>query len=500
MDITLVFFVYGLAFFCMGLAMLLEAGRSPLLAEARVLIPLVIFGFVHGSHEWLEMFLDKSDWYVFRDPEIVSWIRIALLVISFTSLILFGIRMWDPRRQLSTMEVLLISGVLILYISLLLFIGLSYRNEHGDWLYHLDVLARYGLGVTGALLAGLALLRQSSYARSHERPGLGIGMRIAGIGFFLYSLTQIVVPPVDIFLARVLNTATFVGLTGLPIQVLRAILAVLITIGMIRAIQAAEYERQEQLLMIQQSRLDALERVQQELVKREQMRQELLRRAVIAQEEERARIARELHDETAQVLTAFSLHVAAMGESVSGNFEVAQRISQLQTLNRQMSSGIYRLIHDLRPAQLDDLGLVPALLAFQEEMREKFEFQMDLEIDGDQQRLDPLIETVLFRVTQEAITNCVRHAGVSQARVQLEFSQHEVRMAVSDQGAGFNLDESWLPPHGWGLVGMRERAQSVGGDLDLYSRLGEGTRIIVSIPLSENKETFHGQYPFDVSR
>jgi len=202
---------------------------------------------------------------------------------------------------------------------------------------------------------------QATEARAENRRRLGINLQLASWAFALYSLTQLFIAPIDIFPAQYVNSAAFIALTGMPIQVVRAVLAVLITFGLVRATQVVEAERQQELLVAQEERMAALEQIQRDLVERETLRKELLRHTVIAQEEERGRISRELHDETAQFLTALTLDLATLRNSISGDDKVEKLLDRLQSLSREMSLKIYRMVHDLRPAQLDDLGLVAAL-------------------------------------------------------------------------------------------------------------------------------------------
>jgi len=153
-----------------------------------------------------------------------------------------------------------------------------------------------------------------------------------------------------------------------------------------------------------------------------------------------------------------------------------------------MSQGIYRLVHDLRPAQLDDLGLVAALGYLADEAQ-RGGLPVKLIVAGDRQRLEPLVETVLFRIAQEALTNVTRHASASQAMISLSFETRQVRLALQDEGVGFNPDKSLKPPHGWGLAGMRERAESVGGQFRIDSAPGRGTLVEVIVPLAESGRT-----------
>jgi signal transduction histidine kinase len=482
LDIILIFFIYGLAFFTMGITMLLESSHSPILAATRALLLLAAFGLLHGSHEWLELVLVYSGWFSPTLPIWMSWTRIALLTISFASLALFGIRMLQPQRRLSARDIFMVGALLAIYSALVIMVGLSLRGKHADWMKHLDGSVRYLLAVPAAILAGITLHFQSSQVHSENLHKLGNNLRWAAWGFIFYAATQAVVPPRDTFPANVLNTATFFNWFGFPIQAIRAILAVVITISLLRAVYYAEEQRKRQFIEIQKSRLEALEQVQLELIAHEKMRQQLLRHTVIAQEEERARIARELHDETAQVLTAFTLHLAELQGSVSGNVKANEQVQRMQSLSHQMSEEISRLIHDLRPVQLDDLGIVAALQHLASESNKRTGLDVRMEVEGEQVRLDPQVETVIFRITQEALTNIIRHSGVNQATIQLNFEPQQVSLLVCDHGVGFEPNNNHVGSEGWGHAGMRERTEAVNGKLIIQSSPGVGTTVKVLIP------------------
>jgi signal transduction histidine kinase len=481
--LILIFFIYGLAFFCMGLAMLFESGRSPLMADARVLQPLVIFGFSHGTHEWLEMMILMGGWLGFAIPLWLRVVRLLLLVFSFYSLILFALRVLRPQKPFTLKDYWL--GILLGlgYAASLLVAVLIFRGGNEPWVTYADVFARYFLAVPGAALAFIAFRQQSNQTAAAGQRTLSRFLLGVGFCFLAYSFTQVFVAPSGIFPAQWINSALFMQWVGLPIQLLRAVLALAITLSLMQAIKLAEEERQRQFLAVQQERLDALEQVRQDLLERESFRRQLLRHTVIAQEEERQRIARELHDETAQLLTAISLNLATLEGWAPDRPRVKPLIDRLQALIRQMSEGIYRMVHDLRPAQLDDLGLVAALQFLADKTNQISGVHVTVNQWGDYQRLDPLVETVMFRVAQEALTNIVRHAQVNAALVELYYEQHQVRLEICDQGVGFDVDADLLPPHGWGLAGMRERAESLGGEFGLRSMPGKGTEVSVVIPL-----------------
>jgi two-component system sensor histidine kinase UhpB len=289
------------------------------------------------------------------------------------------------------------------------------------------------------------------------------------------------------FPARYINEDAFLASTGFPIQVIRSIMAILITYGLLRATQFMEEERSTQLFAAQQARLVALE-------KQEEIRRELLRHTVQAQEDERTRIARELHDETSQALSAFSLELAALRKLARGRPRMKNTVDRLQDLSHQMSDSLHNLVRDLRPAQLDDLGLVPALQSMLDSDYRRTDMLVTFSVTGTQRRLDSLIETVLFRVVQEALTNVTRHAETDKANIRLNYAPDEITLGIMDAGTGFDPNEPLSPPRGWGLEGMRERVASVGGQLNLHSAPGRGTTVEVVIPLNGQGDEHHGNH------
>jgi signal transduction histidine kinase len=484
-NITLVYFIYGLAFFSMGLAMLFGSVRSPILAEGRVLRPLAAFGIIHGCHEWIEMFL-IGGLIEIRDPVLWNWLRAGILVISFTSLLVFGIWIFSPRNVLTGQQKRNANRAVLIYVFAVLLIGMLISPNGGEQVVFVDVLARYFLAIPGAAIVGIALHRQAKQVEHQALKGLSPALDTAGWGFILYALTQFFVPTLDFFPAAWINATSFMQTFGFPIQIIRAGMAVMITVSLIWATQVVDEERQREFRSAQQSRMETLNRLERELRTRESMRQDLLRHIVVAQEDERARVARELHDETAQILTAFSFHLAALHNALPAKPNFQPQLDQLQILSRQMSAGIYQLVRDLRPAQLDDLGLVPALQYQCDEAFNRTGLRVRLSVIGERRRLDKLVETVLYRVAQEALTNVARHAGVKEADLKIEFQTNQVLLSIVDHGKGFHLEDYSADRRAWGLEGMRERAESVNGNLLLHSTRGSGTEVEVIVPLNND--------------
>ena len=477
----LVFFIYGLAFFGMGITMALESGRSPALAQARVLRPLAAFGLIHGTHEWMEAYLLQARALGTTLPIWLPWLRLGFLIASFASLFWYGIQMLLLASPYSPGKRTFLFSIFGLYA--LFIIGntiTAYLKLPIPLVSLLDGLGRYLLAVPAAMLATLALRAQALGMFQNKRTRLGTSLAIASFWFAIYALTQFFVHPINMFPAYYVNEDTFLLYMGFPIQLVRTIAAAMITYGLLRATHYMEEERKTVLFAAQQSRLEALEQ-------QEEIRRELLRHTVQAQEDERARIARELHDETSQTLTAFTLELATLRELAKGKPQMKTIVDRLQEHSRQMSQGLYNMVHDLRPAQLDDLGLVPAIKSLLDSEYCPKGMKVAFQVTGAQKRLDSLTETVLYRVTQEALVNVNRHAETNQAIVRLDYSPTGVTLGVLDSGKGFDPDEPLQPPRGWGLEGMRERVEAVGGRMVLYSAPGRGTTVEVVIPLEQGE-------------
>jgi signal transduction histidine kinase len=481
--LLVVYFAYGLAFFGMGLTLALESGRSPSLTETRLLRPLAAFGMIHGVHEWLDSYILQPVAEGMQLPAWLLWLRLGLLTASFGTLLVYGI-MTLRVHPLSPGFSTYFGWIVLVFYGLVILAGALFTYRTGTTLLVnvYDVLIRYLLAIPASALAVLALRAEAINAWTAGRKKVMVFLALTAIGFGFYTLTQLFVPAIDMFPARELNSTVFRTWAGFPIQVVRSLTAILISLSLLRATQIVEKERQQQLLTAQQARLEALERIQEELTKREALRRELLRHTVRAQEEERTRIARELHDETSQVLTAFSLDLATLQTVVCDRPEVKSLIVRLQALSKQMSQGLYRMVHDLRPAQLDDLGLISAL-EYLKDSNLVAGLEVLIDIRGKARRLDSPIETVLFRVAQETLHNVVRHAQVRQARIILVFQLQEITLKIEDSGIGFNPVQSFTPPRGWGLAGIKERVESVGGQLLIESELGMGTIVEVAIPV-----------------
>jgi len=206
---------------------------------------------------------------------------------------------------------------------------------------------------------------------------------------------------------------------------------------------------------------------------------------VRVQEEERKRIARELHDDTAQELVALSRQLDSL---TSAGHLSAKDISSLEELRQQVDrvlDGVRRFSQDLRPSVLDDLGLLPALEWLTSDLIQHFGIEIAMGILGSSRRFPPETELILFRIAQEALRNVWKHSEASRAWVTVEFGDDKTVLTITDNGKGFELPERVedLASAGkLGLAGMQERVQLIGGKLTLQSEPGKGTTVAVEIP------------------
>jgi two-component system sensor histidine kinase UhpB len=204
-----------------------------------------------------------------------------------------------------------------------------------------------------------------------------------------------------------------------------------------------------------------------------------------AQEQERQRIARELHDETSQVLTSLLISLTLLEESVETQ-ETRERIADTRALAHSTLRAIRNLSIDLRPSALDDLGLLPALRWYVKEYQKKCSINVEFHATGFKERLPAEMETALYRIVQECLTNTAKHANANRVTITLKEETNRVYARITDDGQGFDYEALLKTPgqeRGLGLAGMNERAVLLDGTLNIHSTPERGTIIEVSIPL-----------------
>jgi len=281
-----------------------------------------------------------------------------------------------------------------------------------------------------------------------------------------------------------------------PLQAKETVVGVMSLAGDVQAAQMPAQDTMDTLVAIGRQIGIAVENatLYEELRKEEMLRRQLLDRLIAVQEEERKRIALELHDQTGQPLTSLIMTLGMLGETQS-LAEVHSQAKYLRETAAQVMKEVHDLALELRPSVLDDLGLLAALRHLNKGYQDRFHIPVDLQVLGlGDERLPPEVETALYRIVQEALTNIAKHAHAENVSIVLEKREPFVRLIIEDDGQGFDVNSVLGSRRGnkptdgkLGLYGMRERAALLGGTLTIESTADVGTTIFVTAPLNNNE-------------
>lgn len=521
--LIIIFFFYGLAFYSMGLALFVESGRASELGFARSMRLLAGFGILHGIHEWIDM--TDQGVAVYHDLPIYTWLmwlRLAILVTSFLSLLLFGEQLLGQANVIRKPYWRLTAGAAIWYAISCIVVRVTYGLDDTTWLQAADVLARYILGITSGLLACWALWRQRAIFRERGMDLFVRDLTLAAIALALYGVIgQFFAQPSTIFPSSVINSDMFQSLLGFPIQLFRAVTAGIVAIAMIRVLRALEVENEQRMNAIEHARLEAealsreelgrlntelqeanreAARLLEEVRQRDAVRGELLQRITKAQEAERRRIARELHDETGQALTGLALGLRGLASQTNAPCESMKgRLEVLEGMATSSLGELRHLINDLRPPQLDDMGLAAALRWLVDRFQTGDKPQLKLEVRGAAHPLPSEVETTLFRIAQEGLNNAIKYAQADQIWLTLDF-RDGVALTVGDDGKGFDPEAAMTPSNirtSWGLIGIQERTNLINAALTLQSAPGSGTIFTVRLNEPESTEVSNADHSAD---
>lgn len=345
-----------------------------------------------------------------------------------------------------------------------------------------DVWTRYSLAIPAATLASIGLVVQQREFRKSGLVTFGRDSLWAAVAFAWYGIVgQLFTRTTPLFPSNILNQDIFLSAFGFPVQLFRAGMAILASIFIIRFLRSFQVEFDRKLANLQDARV-------REAEQKEALRGELFKRVVSAQESERQRIARELHDETGQALTAIGMGLRGLSTNLKTSTSPARAqeiLHQLEGLTTHSLTELQRLIADLRPSHLDDLGLPAALRWYANVIQQRTGLHTHVDIRGQEKPCSPAAKTALFRIVQEALTNVVKHAVADNANIYLTFESDGISIKVIDDGQGF---EPRIDRPGqrisWGLKNMEERASLLGGKLTIRSHPGAGTSVVAYIPYS----------------
>jgi two-component system sensor histidine kinase UhpB len=232
--------------------------------------------------------------------------------------------------------------------------------------------------------------------------------------------------------------------------------------------------------------VEANEALRREMERRREVehdRQRLFTRLVLAQEEERRRIARELHDQLGQQITALRITLETLGAIATSQPELRDQIEALQDLAKQLDQDVAFRVWELRPAALEVLGLGAALTEYAGNWAKRFGIHAELHVARPTgTRLTPETETTMYRFAQEALNNVAKHSRADRVDIVLDYVNDHASLIVEDNGIGFDPSQLQTPGQGFGLMGMRERAALAGGEFRIESARGHGTTLILRVP------------------
>lgn len=229
--------------------------------------------------------------------------------------------------------------------------------------------------------------------------------------------------------------------------------------------------------------IEALGKAEFERLEREQLRIQYVHGVITAQEDERKRIARELHDSTSQSLTSLIIGLKTLEDNCQ-QCRKQNHVSELRSIAGQTLDDVHTLSVQLRPSVLDDLGLAEAVRRHVADCQRRTTLEIDLAVAGlDGRRLPPEIETALYRIVQEGLTNIIRHANAQTASIFIEYNEGKVLVVIEDDGRGFDVHHLQHQDGHLGLYGIRERAELLSGKMEIETQAGHGTSLYVEIPV-----------------
>ena len=458
---VIIFFIYGQVFFVLGLVIALQSWRHSRLALARSLKWLAAFAFLHGFHEWGDVFIPlQANFLAAPFIDILLGLQVILLALSFACLFQFGLETLRPLPDYLLFLRYLPGAALALWVFFAFGPTLSITHNAGQWATFNSILARYMMGFTGAFMAAYGLRRQAqSLIAPMEMPHIWRMLQIGGLTLAAYGVMGgLVVPQANFFPANIVNDANLERFTLLPVQVYRSILGFILILVTLRVLEVFQLELNRQISNMEETQMVTAER---------------------------ERIGRELHDGTLQTIYAAGLLLKTSQKEVAEQpalVKSSSRITQTIELLDQAVADIRAYIGALRDKS-DSTSLVAGLreLASARHLRSLVEFDLNLDLP-EHRVMSPTRIGHLLAITNEALSNVARHARATQVQLSATSNDDKLLLKIADNGSGLPFDYV----NGYGLRNMRERARMLGGEMQLDSTPNRGTIITVEVPWSED--------------
>ncbi len=450
-----IYFVYGLAFFIMGLVVALQSRQSSRLELARSLNWLAAFGILHGLNEWGDLFIPIQAAYL--SPALVNIlfvIQLVLLALSFTSLFVFGVSLLKPfgiNKWLASAPTVLFA----LWVFVTFFVLTTFYRDEITWHHVSNALARYTIAFPGGLLAAHALRAHAKHRiLPLKAPAIYNALQVSGIALGAYAiLGGLITPPTPFWPGNIVNSETLTGWIGIPPLVFRALIGLLLAVSIIRALEIFKLETDQ--------RIEALER-------------ESLLNA------ERERLARDLHDGAIQKVYTAGLLVQSAAKLIEPQSEVSNRMERAADALKDAVSDLrsnLETLHEGTSTQVEPLVDLLKHIATDPHYTTMVNIELETALTPES-NLSPLRSGHVVRIVNEAMSNVLRHARARTVRIRAMREGESLIITIKDDGIGFVPGSS----SGHGLQNMRDRARLLNGALEIVSKPGKGTQITLEIP------------------
>lgn len=462
---VIILFIYGQVFFVLGLAITLQSWRHSRLALARSLKWLAAFGFLHGFHEWGDVFIPLQAQYLAQPFVELLWgLQVILLAVSFACLFQFGVETLRPFPDRLLFLRYLPGLALALWIFMAFGPTITATTSAAEWYTINNILARYGMGFIGALVAAYGLRRQAQQLIAPlEMPHIWQTLRVVGLALFAYGfLGGLVVPQANFFPANWLNDVIIEEITLIPVQVYRSLLGLVLIIATLRTLEVFRLELDRQLSNMEEAQMLTVER---------------------------ERIGRELHDGTLQTIYAAGLLLKASEKELAAQACPANSLNRIQQTIGMLDDAVADIrayIGALRRSDTSNSSSLAAglqELASARHLRSLVEIELKLDLPEHRPMSSARVGHLLA-IANEALSNVARHAQATQVWMSANSTDGQLRLQIRDNGRGLPSDYI----SGYGLRNMRDRARMLGGEMTLDTEVGQGTIVTVQIPWKEDDE------------
>jgi len=450
---SIIYFTYGLVFFILGFAIILQTRQSSRLDFARSLRWLAAFGITHALHEWGDLFIPIQSAYLGQEILRALYIvHLFLLALSFVFLFEFGIALLTTgiqRQKFHWLTILLFIG----WMMATFIIISSTTSEEQAWRYPSNALARYFIGFPGGLLAAYGLRHHTMYRiKPLNVPVIVLTLQVTGISLGIYALLAgLIPPPVSFFPGNILNRITFTEIVGVPPLVFRSFTGLVIAATLIRALEIFDVETQR--------RIEGLEQHQ-----------------IITAERER--LARELHDGAIQKVYTAGLLVESASRLTDAKSEIGTRLEKSVIVLNDAIADLRRNLSELHAGStISSESLSKLLQKIAENPHYTSMVNITLMIDAlENNNLSPIRSSHVLAIVNEAMANIIRHAQAKNVKILAIDQNMQLKIKIIDDGIGIPEE----PQTGYGLRNMRDRSRLLNGNLAFDN--DKGTTVTLTIP------------------